>query len=354
MKIGITADLHLTTKEKHPERRNALLDILKQCKQQDVDQLIIAGDLFDASLPNHAEFEAICKSSEYSKIQLFIIPGNHDPSISNKQIVANNVHIFDQPTCEKLPDNWEICFIPYREAQTMGKSIDEIKGRDSARKWVMVGHGDWISSLSAPNLYEEAKIYMPLTRKEVDLYKPDYVFLGHIHVPQKTGNIFYTGSPCPMDVTEIGYRHYLVLDTVSGNVDQVRVNSDVVYFLAKLVIMPVDDEQNLVSSQIEQCKRNWVINESDLERIRVRVEAVGYSNDRSALLPAIEKGFSGFHFVDNPDISGVNTANDLDRNSIISKFQDELDQVDYDFSREGEPDKDSILLKAMELIYGRG
>jgi DNA repair exonuclease SbcCD nuclease subunit len=354
MKIGITADFHLTTKEKHPERRNALLDILNQCKQQDMEQLIIAGDLFDVSLPNHSEFESICKSSEYSKIQLFIIPGNHDASISNKQIVAKNVHIFDQPTCEKLADNWDVCFIPYREGQTMGKAISEIPGRASNRKWALVGHGDWFGSLDAPNPYEEAKIYMPLTRKEVELLKPDYVFLGHIHIPQKTGNVFYAGSPCPVTINETGYRRFLVLDTSSGNVENIRVNSDTVYFTARLLVMPTDDEQNQLLRQIEQCKRYWLIDERDFDRIKIRVEVVGYSNNRSALTPAIEKGFPEFHFLEAPDISRVNTANDLDRNFIITKFEDELDHVDYDFNREGEPDKDLILLKAMELVYGRG
>ena len=354
MKIGITADLHLTTKERNPERRNALLDILNQCKQQAVDQLIIAGDLFDASMPNHAEFEDICKSKEYSNIQLFIIPGNHDANINNKQIVAKNVHIFDQPTREKLSDNWEACFIPYRDGQTMGKGIGEIQGRDSSRKWALVGHGDWFGSLDAPNSYEESKVYMPLTRKEIELLKPDLVFLGHIHVPYKKGNIFYTGSPCPMDVTETGYRRFLILDTSKSVVDELRVKSDFLYFTARLLVMPTDNEQKLVLSQIDQCKRNWLTNEEDLERIKIRVNMVGYSKDRSELIPAIEKGFSGFHFLEVPDISKVNEANDYDRNFIVEKFRDELDHADYDFNREGETDKDSILLKAMELIYGRG
>ncbi|MDO9130297.1 MAG: metallophosphoesterase, partial [Anaerolineales bacterium] len=189
MKIGITADLHLTMSDTHPERKNALLDILQQCKQQEVEQLIISGDLFDVTLSNYSEFEAICKSSEFSKIQMLIIPGNHDANITNKQIVARNIHIFDQPACEKLADGWEACFVPYRDGQTMGKAIGEITKRDYNRKWTLVGHGDWFGNLDAPNPYEEAKIYMPLTRKEVDILKPDFVFLGHIHIPQRMGNI---------------------------------------------------------------------------------------------------------------------------------------------------------------------
>ena len=47
MKIAITADLHLTTKKEHPERFNALKEILEHLRRENVPPLIIAGDLFD-------------------------------------------------------------------------------------------------------------------------------------------------------------------------------------------------------------------------------------------------------------------------------------------------------------------
>jgi len=354
MKIGITADLHLTLTDAHPERRNALLDILQQCRERDVQQLIISGDLFDAPLSTYSEFEAICKRSEFSKIQLLIIPGNHDANISNKQIVAKNIRVFDQPAREQLADGWEACFIPYRKGHTMGKAIGEIPEKAYSGRWALVGHGDWFGSLDVPNEYEDAGTYMPLTRRDVDLLRPDYVFLGHLHVPQKMGTVFYTGSPCPVTVNETGYRRFLILDTDTGNVEEIRVNSDVVYFTARLIVMPSKDEQGFLSRQIEQCKRYWFVSESDLNRIRIRATAVGFSNDRGAIVKAIEKGFAEFEFLDDPDISQVKVANDVERNFIIERFQEELDKADYPIGREGEPDREQILLKAMELVYGRG
>lgn len=354
MKLGITADLHLTSKDTHPERWNALLDILRQCKERKVEHLIIAGDLFDASQTNYSEFEALCKTSEFSKVQVLIIPGNHDVGIDNRIIVAKNVHIFDQPAREKLADDWEACFIPYRASQTMGRTISELAGKGSDKKWALVGHGDWIGSLNAPNPYEELKVYMPLTRKDVESLKPDYVFLGHIHVPQKTGLVFYPGSPCAVAVNEVGYRHFLVLDTEKGIVDEVRVNSDVLYFTAKLFVVPSDDEQEYVAQQIQRIKKLWFVDEKDLQRVKIRAEAIGYSHDRAALIQVISKGFSEFRFVEDPDISRVDNANDPEKDFLIRKFREELDQADYDFFRDGEPDKDAILVKAMELTYGRG
>ena len=352
MRVGITADLHLTTKDSHPERYNAFLNILQQCKQNEIERLIISGDLFDAPLSNYSEFESICKSSEFSKIELHIIPGNHDANINNKQIVATNVRIFDQPACIKLADGWEACFIPYRDAQTMGKAIGDVLEKGDNSQWALIGHGDWFGSFDEPNPYEDSKIYMPLTRKELDMFKPDFVFLGHIHVPQKNGNVYYAGSPCPVAANETGYRRFLTLDTEYGKVDEIRVYNDFLFFNARLMVMPTKDEENLLLRQIEACKLDWNISENDIKRVKIRVDAIGYSNDREFIVKTIEKGFDEFEFLDTPDVSKVGVANDIERNFIIEQFQEKLKNTDYPIGEEGQPDKEQITLKAMELVYG--
>jgi len=353
MKIAITADLHLRSRDNHSERYNALLDILQQCKQQEIEQLIISGDLFDAPLANYSEFESICKSSEFSKIELHIIPGNHDANINNKQIVAKSVRIFDQPSIVDLADGWKACFIPYREAQTMGKAIYDVREKGDESQWILIGHGDWIGSINEPNPYEDSKIYMPLTRKELDLFKPDFVFLGHIHVPQNNGNVYYAGSPCPVAVNETGYRRFLTLDTESGIVGELKVNSDVLYFNASVMVMPTKDEQDLLQRQIKSCKQDWNISDNDIRRAKIRVGAIGYTNDRESIIKTIEKGFEEFEFLDPPDISKVNIANDVERNFIIEQFQENLAKTEYPIGEVGQPDNEQITLKAMELVYGR-
>ena len=75
MRIAITADCHLTTRVKHPERYQALSDIFKQCKEKKVQLLIIAGDLFDSTMANYAEFEELYKSLNEMGMPLFIHTG---------------------------------------------------------------------------------------------------------------------------------------------------------------------------------------------------------------------------------------------------------------------------------------
>ena len=83
MKIAITADVHLTSYEKHPERFNALKNILDQMVDQNIDKLIIAGDLFDAACDNPGEFEKLVGQEKFKHMIIYIIPGNHDPALSS-------------------------------------------------------------------------------------------------------------------------------------------------------------------------------------------------------------------------------------------------------------------------------
>lgn len=48
MRILVTADVHLTPE--NPERREALEDVVRIADEEDVDYLLIAGDMFDAEV----------------------------------------------------------------------------------------------------------------------------------------------------------------------------------------------------------------------------------------------------------------------------------------------------------------
>jgi len=69
MKIAITADLHLTSRQQRPDRFAALKNIFVQLHTLQIDTLIIAGDLHDATYDNFSEFEALCRLPENRVIQ---------------------------------------------------------------------------------------------------------------------------------------------------------------------------------------------------------------------------------------------------------------------------------------------
>lgn len=74
MKIAITADIHLTNRERHPERFHALENILDQLVDQEVNTLIIAGDLFDASCTTPGLFEDVVKKKNIQILRSISFP----------------------------------------------------------------------------------------------------------------------------------------------------------------------------------------------------------------------------------------------------------------------------------------
>ena len=210
MKIAITADFHFTSRTEHPERFSALEFILTQMQDAGQEILIIAGDLFDISLHNYAEFDSVCKA--HPKIYFLIVPGNHDPDISSRQIVSLNVHIFTHPEVLRLePEGLPFLFMPYEKNKTIGERIAEFAPHSPLDHWVLIAHGDYLEVIRDVQFQEDG-LYMPLTRKDLITFRPAKVFLGHIHAPMDKDPVYYTGSPCGLDITEAGRRRYLIYD----------------------------------------------------------------------------------------------------------------------------------------------
>jgi len=92
MKIAITADVHLVNKKDHAERYHAFENILEKISKEKINTLIVAGDLFDETYNNYAEFDNI--ASKYGHINFHILPGNHDAAIDKRAITSTNVEIY--------------------------------------------------------------------------------------------------------------------------------------------------------------------------------------------------------------------------------------------------------------------
>ena len=61
MRISVTADVHLRTRAEHSERYNALENIFEQTITEGIENLLIAGDLFDKDFRSYSEFEELGK-----------------------------------------------------------------------------------------------------------------------------------------------------------------------------------------------------------------------------------------------------------------------------------------------------
>ncbi|EFK07299.1 putative Nuclease sbcCD subunit D [delta proteobacterium NaphS2] len=258
MKILHTSDWHLGRSLYGRKRYDEFTEFLNwlgdTVEKENIDVLLVAGDVFDTSVPsNRAQelyYRFICRMANSCCRHIVVIAGNHDsPSFLNapKELLrALNVFVVGAMT--KHPEeevivlnddrrNPEaiICAVPYlrdRDIRSVepGESIDDknaklalglmnhyvevcaIAEQEQARfkkegyghvPIVAMGHlfaaggetvdGDGVRELYVGSLAHVGKDAFPSAI--------DYLALGHLHVPQCVANderIRYCGSPIPM------------------------------------------------------------------------------------------------------------------------------------------------------------
>lgn len=353
MKIAVTADLHLKLRKECPERWNALTSIINQMLGEGIKTLIITGDLFDKESQNYSEFDEFCKQIKDKQITFYIIPGNHDSGISPKYFTAsNNIKIFNEPKILQLGEPpLDFFFLPYISDKSMGEIIAKYKDKDTlSERWVLIGHGDYLGSSRLPNPYEPG-IYMPLSRTDIDYYKPAKAILGHIHKKMGLGKVFYGGSPCGLDINETGKRSFLILDTNNLDIISKTVDTDYIFFNETIIALPTENEFDFIKNKILDIIKKWGLTESEISKARIRLKIKGYTSDKKQLEAVIKETLTNIAFYNNeePDLTEVDVFNDPERISIVEKVKEEIEKLERDFGNE-QTNKDDILEQALKIV----
>lgn len=236
IKILHTADLHL---RKDAERRwNTFFWICDKVRLENVDFLIISGDIFDS--PSEAGQDARERMRKaFSRItpaKVIIIPGNHDIKDNMKSFLpgmfyGDNVFIgSEEPyqVFDNLGKNIVFHCIPFQRGKKARDllSVSEVR-RDPGMIHVGVLHGTLVDDRNIRFLVEEMGIekdeYFPIEKGDIEAWGFDYLALGHIHnsFSQKVigeTTVVYPGAPEPTSINEMGERK-LALITISDNKD---------------------------------------------------------------------------------------------------------------------------------------
>jgi len=350
VKIAITADIHLKTNKEYPERFNALKNILDQLVDENIETLIIAGDLFDIESQNYSLFDELCKKEKYNSIKFYIIPGNHDSSINPKYFTADNIKIFNEPSFQPFGDSaFSFFFVPYLTGKSMGEIIAKYR-QDLTGQWILVGHGDYLAGIRNPNTYEKG-VYMPLGRSDIEYYDPSRVILGHIHKKMEAGKVYYPGSPCSMDINETGRRSFFVLDLSDLSISTRKVNTDYIFLSEKLIVMPAANEFEDIKNKLGDLIKNWKLSREEVTRARIRFKVKGYTSDKKQLIDILKKSLSDFTFYNDeePDLSEVSLFDDSERAGIVERVKKKIDSLQEDCGY-SQAKKELILEQALGII----
>lgn len=350
MKLAITADVHLRSKDKTPKRWIALENILNQLRSRKIKDLIIAGDLFDAESRNYSEFDKLCKNKKFKEIDIHIIPGNHDLGLKETNFVADNIHIYEQPAIVNQND-LKFLFVPYLPDKTMASVLADFAPKDSP--WVLIGHGNWAETIRSINPTEPG-IYMALSKKVVKEYQPSLTVLGHVHkkMDDHDYNVYYPGSPCGLDITETGRRSYLILDSDTLGIQRKEIETGVLYFDEDIVIYPIENEQKYWQKEAVKLKSKWNLKESEKEKAVIRINISGFSSNKRELKNYFDKEFKDFEGWKEKKIemSNLNSSDNYELLKISEQVSKRINNLELP-PKEGEPTNDQILYQAIKTIY---
>ncbi|MDC7230892.1 MAG: exonuclease SbcCD subunit D C-terminal domain-containing protein [Sphaerochaetaceae bacterium] len=266
MNILHTSDWHLGrslfSQKRYDEFAAFLGWLIETIENQQVDILLVSGDIFDTSTPsNKAQqlyYEFLYKVSKSCCKTVVIIGGNHDsPSFlqaPSALLHVLNVHVigFKRETPEEevliVEANGKpmaiICAVPYLRDKDIryaeaGETIDDknrklLEGIKEHYKTVcsiakkrQMELGNNVPLIAMGHLFTQggktvegdgvSELYIgSLAQIDSSVFPEflDYVALGHLHVPQCVGGkdaIRYSGSPIPMGFGEAKQQKQVVL-----------------------------------------------------------------------------------------------------------------------------------------------
>ena len=261
MKIIHTGDWHIGKIVNEfsmiEDQRYILKELVKFIKEEKPDALIIAGDVYDRSIPPVEAVELLNDVFEEilidNGVKILAIAGNHDSaerlsfgsSILEKHglyIVGNREDEVKKVIIEKDNEKFNFYLIPYIEPGVLRKKYEnkDIKNHNDAMKFIVdsiekdmnkaevniaVAHGyitlNREEALKAQDedKYKAAEIEVseserPLSIGGTDLIDGnifndfDYVALGHLHGRQKVGreSMRYSGSLLKYSFSEVNHK----------------------------------------------------------------------------------------------------------------------------------------------------
>lgn len=206
------------------DQYNALRHMADICKKENVEVLVIAGDIFHkrGNLPTETLYVAkkiITYFSQKLKIPVYILAGNHDQDSNSIKPLDNlvslegeNIYISSIPEEIELNDNTILRMVPYRHNRSI--VLSEFKKSVSKEvDTILVSHIGVSGASLGKQVYVSSDDF---SIKDINSKKYKFVALGHFHKPQNlTKNTFYCGSPVQMNFGEEGESHgFYIGDTL--------------------------------------------------------------------------------------------------------------------------------------------
>lgn len=214
MKFIHIADVHLGatpeagkayTGRRAKEIWESLSEVLDVCEEEQIDLLLIAGDLFHRQPLLRELKELNYLFSKLTTTNVILIAGNHDyirkDSYYLTFVWAKNVHTLfgEQIEYVEFPAiNTCVYGFSYHSKEITTSLYKHQKAKKKQKIEILLAHGGDAA-------------HIPIKKQDLQELDYDYIALGHIHKPAELveNRIHYAGSLEPLDKTETGNHGYV-------------------------------------------------------------------------------------------------------------------------------------------------
>lgn len=256
MKLLHIGDLHLGKSlgdfDLIKDQEYLLDQLLEIIDEQSVDAVLIAGDVYDKSIPSEAAtrmLDYFLSNLAKRNVYVYMVSGNHDSderlNYGSNLFEANHIFISTKyegnlykQTLKIHKDEVDIYLLPFVKASQVRHYLPEAKIEsyddavraileqaciDKTRQNVLVAHQFVMGKSEDPQISGSESLgtqSVGLVEKiGYDCFDSfDYVALGHIHSPQQVGRkeVRYSGSPLKYSLSEANSEKSVPLITLNG------------------------------------------------------------------------------------------------------------------------------------------
>ena len=251
MKILHTSDWHIGRQFHHvsllEDQRHALHQLMDLIEREAIDVLLVAGDIYDRSVPPAAAValldEVLQKICLDLNVPVIMIPGNHDSAerlgFGSAQLKQAGLHILADLSAVSEPvvisKGSETCHfygIPYHDPEHVRDVFEaDVSNYQQALEWLMqqIELDDGVANIVLSHSFvaggEASESERPLSiggadQVSADLFaRFDYAALGHLHAPQTRSapHIRYSGSLLKYSFSEQDHDKGVTLLEVSNH-----------------------------------------------------------------------------------------------------------------------------------------
>lgn len=271
MKLLHTADLHLSKDD--PDRLAILGWIIEAGNTRDVDQIIIAGDLFDSDADASILRPEVRGVFETARATILLVPGNHDAHSygPDHDYGANVIQATDTPFSVHVISDLRIAAMPFQErpfsecAQGLPDDID-----------ILIVHGTLYDPSFIFSVIDDIETkYMPIFPGNLQ-NRSRYVALGHLHsnytaVDYSGTRAVYPGSPIALDTKCTTPRACALVTIDAHEIDVRRLEVDAAPYWERKDFFVFPGNEDTVLEQIRR-----FLQDIDPQRIQPCITVRGY------------------------------------------------------------------------------